>query len=77
MHKLVIPIEIPSKESKAEIEIHPGIVEAKSKRVQYNLELYKPFYAFYSSIHLTLFLQVNNYIILPIFFLILILDSYF
>ena len=30
--ELVIPIEIPSKEAKAEIEIHPVIVEAKTRK---------------------------------------------
>ena len=30
--ELVIPIEIPSKEAKAEIEIHPLIVEAKIRK---------------------------------------------
>ena len=30
--KLVIPIEIPSKEAKAEIEIHPVIAEGKIRK---------------------------------------------
>ena len=55
--KLVIPIGITIKEVKAEIEIHPAIEEAK---IQYNLKLYKHICAFHSSIHFTLFLQVNN-----------------
>ena len=56
--ELVIPIGIPTKEAKAEMETLPVIVEAKKKEsVQYNLELYKPFCAFYSSIHFDLFLE--------------------
>ena len=40
---------IPNKEAKAGIEIHLVIVEAKIKKVfNINLELYKPFCAFYS-----------------------------
>ena len=54
--ELVIRIGIPIKEAKAEIEIHPVIVES----LQYNLELHKPFCIFYSSILLALFLQENN-----------------
>ena len=49
---------IPIKEVKAEIEIHSVIVEAKKNSVQYNLEVYKPFYAVYSSIHFALFLHL-------------------
>ena len=30
--ELIIPIRIPSKEEKAEIEIHPGTVEAKIRK---------------------------------------------
>ena len=30
--ELVIPVEIPSKEAKAEIQIHPVIVEAKMRK---------------------------------------------
>ena len=37
--ELVIPIGIPIKEAREEIEIHPIIAEAKIKSVQYNLEL--------------------------------------
>ena len=77
--KLLIPIGIPSKEAKAEIEIHFVIVEAKNKKiVQYNLELYK-LYVFYcviySSIHFALFLQENNFLFHII--LSLILHSYY
>ena len=56
---LIIPIEIPSKEAKAKIEIHPLTAEAKTS-VQYNLELYKPFCTFCSSIHFALIFQGNN-----------------
>ena len=58
--ELVIPIGKPTKEAKAEIEIHPVIVEPKKESAQYNLELYKPICAFYSSIHFDLFIQLNN-----------------
>ena len=54
--ELVIHIRIPNKQAKAEIEIHPEIVEAKQESVQYNLDLYKRFCAFYSLIHFALFL---------------------
>ena len=37
IEELAIPIGIPSKEAKAEIEIYPVIVETKIKSVQYNL----------------------------------------
>ena len=30
--KLVVPVGIPSKEAKAEIEIHPAIVQAKIRK---------------------------------------------
>ena len=60
--ELVIPIETPTKEAKAEMEIHPVIAEPKKESVQCNLELYKPFCVFYSSIHFDLFLQLNNLI---------------
>ena len=60
--ELVMLIRIPSKEAKAEIEIHPVIVEAKIIKCSiYNLELYKPLCAFYSSIYFTLLLQLNNF----------------
>ena len=54
--ELVILIEI-LKEAKAEIETHPVIAETKI-RVQYNLESYKHFYAYYLSIHFSLFFWV-------------------
>ena len=60
--ELVIPIGIPTKETKAEIETRPVIVEPKIESVQYNLELYKPFCALYSSINLNLFLQLNSFL---------------
>ena len=44
--ELVIPIEIPRKEEKAEIEIHQLIVESKIKKV-FNI-IYKPFWVFHS-----------------------------
>ena len=42
------------KKAKSEIERHPVIVEAKKESFQCNLELHKPFCAFYSSIHFAL-----------------------
>ena len=45
--ELVIPIGLPRKETKAEIEINLVIVKIKQERVQYKLELYIPFCAFY------------------------------
>ena len=67
LRKLVILTGIPSKEAKAEIEIHPVIVEANVNEgnvecVQYNLDLYKPFSTFYSSIYFALFLKGNNFL---------------
>ena len=46
--ELVIFIGISITEVKAEMETHPVIVEAKIRNVQCNLELCKPFCAFYS-----------------------------
>ena len=66
--ELLVPIGIPKKEAKAEIEIHPVIVEAK--RIQYNLEMYKYFCAFYSQIHFSLFLQENWKFLFHLYFLI-------
>ena len=60
--ELVIPIKIPSKEEKEDVEIHIVIVEAKIRKCSINLELYKAFCAFYSSIHFTLFPQENNFL---------------
>ena len=40
--EFIIPIGIPTKEAKAEIEIHSVIVERKKEEsVKYNLELYR------------------------------------
>ena len=60
--KLVIPIEISTKEAKAEMKTHPVIVEIKIRSVQYTPKLYKLFYASYSVIHFDLFLQVNSFL---------------
>ena len=58
--KVVIPIEIPTKEAKAEMETHPVIVEITISG-QYNLKLcYNVFYASYSLIYFDLILQLNN-----------------
>ena len=53
--ELVILTGIPSKEAKAEIETYPVIAEVKSKSIQYNLKLLKPFCASNSLIHFGLF----------------------
>ena len=58
-YKLVIPIWIPRKDTKAEFEIHPVIAETKII-FQHNLELHKLCSAFYSSIRFALFLQGND-----------------
>ena len=56
--EIVIPIRIPSKELKAEIEMHA--VPAKSKKwVKYILEFYNPSCAFYIPIYCALFLQTK------------------
>ena len=49
-----MPIGIPSKEAKVEIEIRPVIGKLKWESVQYILESYIPFCAFYSPIHFAL-----------------------
>ena len=61
--ELAILIGITIKESKAEMETHPVIVEAKIRSVQYNLEVYKSFCVFYLSVHFNLFLQLNNFLL--------------
>ena len=60
--ELVIPIGIPIKNSKAEMEAHPVTVEIRIRKVQYNLELHKPFCASYSSVHFALFPRGNNFL---------------
>ena len=60
--ELVIPIGIQFKEAKAEIEMHPVTVEIKKVSAQYNLKLYKLFYACHSLINFDLFLQLNNFL---------------
>ena len=45
--EIVIPIRIPAKKAKAEIEKHPVNAEAKTKKCLYNLESYKAFRTFY------------------------------
>ena len=65
--ELVIATGIPDKETKAEIEIHAAIVEAKMRSVQYNLELYKSFCAFYSSIDFPLFFSSTYFFVSSIF----------
>ena len=59
--ELVISIGIPTKEAKAEIEMHP-VIEEVTVSGQYNSKLYKLFYAFYSLIYSDLFLQLNNFL---------------
>ena len=52
--ELVIPIEIPTKEAKAEMETHAVTVEVTIS--------YKCFYASYSLIHFNFLLQLNNFL---------------
>ena len=61
IEELVIAIQIPTKEAKAEIETHPVIVEIKIS-VQCISNLYKLFYASYSLINFDLFLRLNNFL---------------
>ena len=63
----VIPIGVLVKEAKTEIEINPIIVETIIGSVQYKLQLYKRFCAFYSSIDFALFLWQNNFLFQPYF----------
>ena len=60
--ELVVPIEIPVKEAKAEMEIHPVIVEVTIVSSQYNTKLCKLFNASFSLTHFDLFLQLNNFL---------------
>ena len=55
--ELAMPIGIPTKETKAEIESHPVTKKLKKVSVQYKLTLHKPFCASCSSTHFGLFLQ--------------------
>ena len=45
--KLVVPIGIPSKEAKTEIEIHPAIAQAKIRKFSIQFRVVKHFCAFY------------------------------
>ena len=45
--KLVVPIVIPSKEAKTEIEIHPAIAQAKIRKFSIQFRVVKRFCAFY------------------------------
>ena len=60
--ELVIPIEIPTKETKAETETHTVIVEIKISKRSIYFRLYNYFYASYSLIYFDLFLQLNNFL---------------
>ena len=55
--ELAIPTEMPTKEAKAEIEIHPVLQKLKCASLQFNLKLSKPFCDSDSSFHFGLFLQ--------------------
>ena len=57
--ELIIPIGIPTKEAKVEVETH--LVTVKIKRSKCSLQLYKPFYASVSLIYFYLFLQLSNF----------------
>ena len=58
--ELVIPIGIPIKEVKAEIEMHPVIVEVKIRSYSIKFRFVQTFFDFYSFVHFALFLQVIN-----------------
>ena len=49
--ELIIPTEISTKEAKAEMEIHILTAKTKVRSVQCDLESYKPFCSYYSSIN--------------------------
>ena len=53
--ELVIPIGIPRKEAKAEMEIHPITVETKIRKCSTYRKSYRPFCASYSPIYFALF----------------------
>ena len=75
--EIVIPIGIPTKEAKAEIEAHP--VTAEIKISKYSILQKTPIQSFYASsslIHFDLFLQLNNFL-LHLYFLLEILDLFF
>ena len=61
MTELVIPTGIPSKEGKAEIEIHPVLEVVTIRKVQYNLEFNSPFCAFHLSIILLYFFKERTF----------------
>ena len=54
--ELLIPIGIPTKEAKAEIEIHPVTTKAKTRKCLIYFKTYKLFCSLYSSIYFLLFL---------------------
>ena len=55
--ELVIPIGIPSKKAKSDIEMLPVIVEDKIRKCSISFRVVqKPFSTFYSSIHFAVFL---------------------
>ena len=58
----VIPMRIPIKEEKAEIEIHPAIAEAKIRKCWIKFRGALTFLCFLLSIHFALFLQGNNFL---------------
>ena len=70
--ELVIPIGIPAKEAKSEMETYPVIVEITKVSSQYNSK----FYASYSLIYFDLFLELDNFLF-HIFFLVWVLDFCF
>ena len=60
--ELIIPIGIPIKKVKSEIEKHPVTVKAKIRKCLISFRVVKTFSCFfYSSIHFNLFLQLNNF----------------
>ena len=59
MADLVIPIGIPTKEAKAEIGIHPVIIEPKIRNCSTLFWMVQTFFTFYASIHFDLFFSVK------------------
>ena len=60
--QLIIIIQIPSKEAKADIKMHPVIPETKIGTTSMQFTAIQRFLCFYCSIHCALFLQGNNFL---------------
>ena len=57
--ELMIPIGIPAKEEKEEMEIHPVTIDIKISKCLIYFNLYKHFYAFCKLIRFDLFFQLK------------------